>query len=168
MIEKEIEIKIIGYSLEELQEIVVKSGAEFVKEEHQTNYLFKTPALNEDSYLRLRVTDEYAEFTLKTRIESEGARINKEVTTRIDDPVSFLEIMKKIGLEAVPQSKIRYKYALADFVLDLDIWDENVYPYPYLEIEAKSESDLENLIKKIEIPKNNITTKSIGELIKEL
>lgn len=168
MIEKEVEVKIIDYSLDELNEIVKKSGAVFLKEERQVNYLFKTKNLDESSYLRLRVTDEYSEFTLKTRLGDEGARTNKEVTTRINDSKSFLEIMDSMGINYVPQSKIRHKYVLDEYVFDLDVWDKNIYPYPYLEIEASSKSKLESLIKKLDIPSNHITTKSIGELIKEL
>ena len=61
-----------------------------------------------------------------------------------------------------------YKYLLDKFVFDIDLWDKAVYPYPYLEIEGPSQEDLDKILARLNIPKENITTKSIGELINDL
>ena len=168
MIEKEIEIKVLGYSLDELKKMVDDLGAEFQGVEEQSNYRFETPNVEEDSYLRLRVTDKYSKFTFKKRLASEGARTNSELTTRIEDPETFLQIMDEIGMNYSLQKKTRYKYLLDEFVFDIDEWDKEVYPYPYLEIEAPSQEDLDKILTRLNIPKENISTKSIGELINEL
>ena len=168
MIEKEIEIKVLGYSLDELKNMVENLGAKFQGVEEQSNYRFETPNVNEDSYLRLRVTDKYSEFTFKKRLGSVGARTNSELTTRIDDPEVFLQIMDAIGMNYSLQKKTRYKYLLDEFVFDIDLWDKEVYPYPYLEIEAASQEDLDQVLTRLNIPKENISTKSIRELINEL
>lgn len=168
MIEKEIEIKILGYSLDQLKNIVENLGAKFQGVEEQSNYRFETPNVNEDSYLRLRVTDKYSEFTFKKRLGSVGARTNSELTTKIDDPEVFLQIMDAIGMNYSLQKKTRYKYLLDSFVFDIDEWDKEVYPYPYLEIEAACQEDLDQILARLNIPKENISTKSIGELINEL
>lgn len=168
MIEKEIEIKVLGYSLDQLKSMVEGLGAEFQGVEEQSNYRFETPKVKEDSYLRLRVTDKYSEFTFKKRLASEGARTNSELTTKIKDPNTFLKIMDEIGMSYSLQKKTRYKYLLDSFVFDIDLWDKDVYPYPYLEIEAASQEDLDNILTRLNIPKENISTKSIGELINEL
>ena len=98
MIEKEIEIKVLGYSLDELKNMIEDLGAKFQGVEEQSNYRFETPNVNEDSYLRLRVTDNNSEFTFKKRLGSVGARTNSELTTRIDDPEVFLQLMDEIGV----------------------------------------------------------------------
>lgn len=168
MIEKEIEVKVIGYSLDQLKNIISKSGAEFIKKENQKNYRFINTNLGDNSYLRLRVTDEYSEFTLKTKEYSSSAKINQEITTEVSDPKSFLKIMETLGYKYDLEEKERNKYILGDYIFDLDIWNEDIYPYPYLEIEAPSVEKLEELLMKLNIPKDKITTKSIGELISEL
>ena len=168
MIEKEIEIKVLGYRLDELKNMVEGLGAEFQGVEEQSNYRFETPKVKEGSYLRLRVTDKYSEFTFKKRLASEGARTNSELTTKIKDPNTFLKIMDEIGMSYSLQKKTRYKYLLDSFVFDIDLWDNDVYPYPYLEIEAASQEDLDHILTRLNIPKENISTKSIGELINEL
>lgn len=168
MIEKEIEIKVLGYSLDELKNMIEDLGAKFQGVEEQSNYRFETPNVNEDSYLRLRVTDNNSEFTFKKRLGSVGARTNSELTTRIDDPEVFLQIMDEIGMSYSLQKKTRYKYLLDKFVFDIDLWDKAVYPYPYLEIEGPSQEDLDKILARLNIPKENITTKSIGELINDL
>ena len=48
--------------------------------------------------------------------------------------------------------------------LDFDRWDEDFYPYPYLEIEVKNEEHLTQIINKLGIRKDQISTESISEL----
>ena len=52
--------------------------------------------------------------------------------------------------------------------LDFDCWDEDFYPYPYLEIEVKNEGHLNEIMKKLGINKDQISTESISELRSKL
>lgn len=168
MLETEIEVKILGHTIEEYIKMMEDLDATFVKKESQVNHRFLNANLSNDSYLRLRVVDDKSTFTLKERTNDKSARINKEFSTVVSDAEMFLSIMKKVGFNYSSESKERIKYKYKDFIFDIDKWDDAVYPFPYMEIEAKSKKDLEEILKILDIDSKDVSTKSIKELIDEL
>lgn len=96
-------------------------------------------------------------------------RENIEIESKISNIDSILEILSKLGYEV---SKIGYKtrrsYKYDGIRFDLDIWDRETYPLPYMEIEVEREEDLEKAIKLLDLDRKNITTKSIVELREEI
>ena len=105
---------------------------------------------------------------MKERSSSENARINSELTTEIAEPKTFLKIADRLGIRYTSESKKRIKYVLDDFVFDIDKWSDEVYPYPYMEIEAKTTEALQKIIARLEISEEYISTKSIKELKEDL
>ena len=52
-------------------------------------------------------------------------------------------------------------------MFEIDTWDEETYPKPYLEIEVSSYEDLEKAITLLDLDRSQITTKAIDELRKD-
>lgn len=168
MLEKEIEVKVLGFEIQDYINMVEKIGAKKISTEDQVNHRFVDAKTEGDSYLRLREVGGKGYFTLKERRSSENARINSELTTEIAEPKTFLKIADRLGIRYTSESKKRIKYVLDDFVFDIDKWSDEVYPYPYMEIEAKTTEALQKIIARLEISEENISTKSIKELKEDL
>lgn len=175
----EIEVKVLNVDLNEIEGKLKELGANLVSKEHQINTVIDRKdgyIENElNSYLRIRetknlLTDEKTiKFTLKKNIGKEKTRQNIEITTRIDNKEALLKILKELQFNVIQEGyKNRKTYVYEDIRFDLDKWDENTYPYEYMEIEVKKEEDLERAIKLLNIKKEQISTKSIMELREEL
>lgn len=176
---RELEVKILNMDLNELESRIQALGATLTSKEVQVNTLIDSKdnfIQNQlDSYMRIRETKslltDKVNFTLtmKRNIERDGIRENIEINTDIDDKASMLEILKALGYEVFKEGyKERTSYALGNVRFDLDKWDKLTYPYPYMEIEVNVEDELEDMIKLLDIPRENISTKSIVELADEL
>ena len=80
----------------------------------------------------------------------------------------MLDILKSLGYIVKEEgTKERISYELDGIRFDLDKWDEKTYPYPYMEIEVNDEVELQKIVNILDIPKEDISTKSIVELRRE-
>lgn len=174
----EIEVKVLNIDKEEIQKKLVKIGATLLKDEEQTNIRFDT----EDKflknkykgYLRIRTTknnltgETTNTLTLKRNISRDEFRVNEELETQIlnvGEAIKILEALKYYP--KTPGKKQRISYIYEGILFEIDEWDKDIYPQPYLEIEVIKENDLERAIELLNIDRKNITAKSIDELIKE-
>lgn len=175
----EIEVKVLNVNLAEIEEKLKELGARLVSEEYQVNTVIdrKDGYIEKElnSYLRIRETKDLLtgnstiKFTLKKNIGKDRARQNIEITTKIDNKEAMLKILKDLQFHVVQEGyKNRKTYIYEDIRFDLDRWDEKTYPYEYMEIEVKRESDLERAVSLLNINKEQISTKSIMELREEL
>lgn len=175
MKQRELEVKILGIDPDAFEKKLIESGAEFIGHETQENRLFLPKALeNSDSYLRIRIAEDkrtkecYQEVTFKENIKNDTVRANIEYTTRIEDSDMMTSIFEKIGIGGAEISfKDRKRYRLADAIVEIDIWDKNTYPYPYAEIEVEAEADLGIILAILNISKEQVSKKSIKQLIDE-
>lgn len=176
---RELEVKILNMDLNDLESRIQGLGATLTSKEVQVNTLIDSEdnfIQNKlDSYMRIRETKSLLTnkvnftLTMKKNIERDGIRENIEINTDIADKDSMLEILKALGYEVFKEGyKERTSYILGDIRFDLDKWDKETYPYPYMEIEVNHEDELEDMIKLLNIPRENISTKSIVELADEL
>ena len=168
MLEKEIEVKVLGFEIQDYINMVEKIGAKKISTEDQVNHRFLDAKTEGESFLRLREVGGKGYFTLKEISSSQNARVSSELTTEISEPRTFLEIADKLGIVYTSESKKRIKYVLEDFVFDIDKWSDDVYPFPYMEIEAKSTEALQSIIARLGISEEHISTKSIKELKEDL
>ena len=168
MLEKEIEVKVLGFEIQDYIDMVEKIGAKKISTEEQVNHRFVDAKTEGESFLRLREVGGKGYFTLKEISSSQNARVSSELTTEIVEPKTFLKIADRLGIRYTSESKRRIKYVLDDFVFDIDKWSDEVYPYPYMEIEAKTTEALQKIIARLEISEENISTKSIKELKEDL
>lgn len=177
--DREIEVKVLNIDLGEMERKLEDLGAKLIAKEYQKNIILDTKdryiekELN--SYLRIKEmknllnNETTTELTLKKNISKKGARQNIEITTQIEDSQSMVLILKDLKYEIIEEGyKERKSYLYEKIRFDLDKWDKETYPFPYMEIEVEKEDDLEKAISLLNIDKNNITTKSIMELKEEL
>ncbi len=173
----EIEVKVLNINKEEIRKKLVEIGAKLVKDEEQINIRFDT----EDKYLRntyhgylrIRITknnlsgETINTLTLKRNIARDEFRVNEEMETQISNVEETVKILEALKYRKKnPGKKHRVSYVYDDILFEIDEWDKEIYPYPYLEIEVKQKDDLDRAIKLLNIDKKNITAKSIEELIK--
>ena len=64
------------------------------------------------------------------------------------------------------KERISYRYKNQRF--DIDIWDKDTYPEPYMEIEFSNQSKIDEIIDDLGIDRKNVTNKSITELREDL
>ena len=94
---------------------------------------------------------------------------NDEYTIEFDSEENLKQILKFVKLDKQSSSKKERKsFEFMDARLDFDCWDKDFYPYPYLEIEVKDEEHLNEIINKLGINKDQISTESISELRSKL
>ncbi|WP_353096808.1 class IV adenylate cyclase [Tissierella praeacuta] len=174
----ELEVKILNVNLDDMELKLKALGATLIDKELQVNTLIDSKEnfiqRNLDSYLRIRETKSMLNnnikftLTMKKNINREGIRENIEINTDISDKNAMLEILKSLGYCVLEEGfKERTSYSFKNIRFDLDKWDDSTYPYPYMEIEVNDEDELEGIIELLNIPKENISTKSIVELRKE-
>ncbi len=175
---KELEVKVLNVNLDEMESKLRFLGATLIEKELQVNTLIDSKENfiqnGLDSYLRIRearsILNNNIKFTLtmKKNINREGIRENIEINTDISDKNAMLEVLKSLGYYIIQEGfKERTSYVLNNIRFDLDKWDDSTYPEPYMEIEVNDEDELEGIIELLDIPKENISTKSIVELRKE-
>ncbi|RKD30561.1 class IV adenylate cyclase [Thermohalobacter berrensis] len=176
---KELEVKVLNINKDEIEKKLKDLGAKLIKKEYQINTIFDTEdryIKNEkNGYLRIRERRDLVNkdteyiFTLKRNISKDGLRENVEIETKVEDKEALTEILKNLKLNKKHQGeKERISYKYEDIRFDIDTWDKETYPYPYLEIEVNSKDDLEKAIKLLELNRENVTSKSLGELRMEL
>jgi len=176
---KELEVKILNVDIDLMEERIKNLGGELISKELQVNTLidsYERPIkFYLDAYLRIRESkdllnkNETTTFTLKKNIKNNNMRENIELNTNIENKDTMLQILMDLGFDKISVGhKERTSYILKGARIDLDIWDKETYPNPYMEIEVDTEDTLDNIINLLNISKEDVSTKSIVELRKEL
>ena len=176
---KEIEVKVLNIDPCSMEKKLITLGAVKVKDEKQINMIFDTKDYyldrSSNGYARIRVTEDKLKnrqdkiFTLKKNITTDGVRENKEHNMELADDELMVQILIGLGYELKHTGKKhRISYELEGILYEIDIWDNDTYPYPYMEIEVNREEDIDRAVELLGIDRGNITTKSIQQLRKEL
>lgn len=171
--EKEIEVKILNIPLEILEERLLKIKARFAGEELQNNIIFNLKGeaglFFQSGLLRIRNLMRegnviHSEITFKKKIQSDEFREHDEFTTEIKDYAEMIKILDCIGVEKVwSDRKLRRSYIFEGAKFDLDVFldIENLY---YMEIELKDKSELDRILKLLNIPKSCVSLLSAKEI----
>lgn len=176
---KELEVKVLDIDIKKIEEKLISLGAKLISKELQINTLIdsKEKPIKSylDAYLRIRESKdllnntETTTLTLKKNIKNKSLRENIELNTEVEDKGTMLQILKDLGFDNISVGhKERTSYSFEGARIDLDTWDKEMYPKPYMEIEVEDQDTLDKVIKLLEIPYENISTKSIMELREEL
>lgn len=169
------EVKVLNIDKDQLENKLKQVGAKLVKKEHQINTIFDNKDRNikqiQEGYLRIReskdlLTDETTFIlTLKRNISKSGLRENIETETQVKDAEALSSILDALGLSVVHRGeKERITYIYDNLRFEIDTWDKNTYPEPYLEIEVEKREDLEKAIVLLDLNRADVTSKSLGEL----
>lgn len=176
---RELEVKVLNIDKAEIEKKLLELGASLVKKELQVNSIYDYEDNSFESekkgYIRIResrdlITDEVDyEFTIKKLIRTDGIKEYNEIETKIQDKAALNLILAELGLVKKHEGfKERIRYSMNNVIYDIDTWDENTLPYPYLEIEVESKADLNQAVELLGLSESDICLKSIRELRAEL
>ncbi len=175
--EIEKEVKILGIDVIEAEKNLMRLGAKLISKEDQENIRVDSSENpiepKAQGYLRIRSVEDKINnkkdvyFTFKKHITDIEVRKNIEYTTKIENKEELINILKAMGYNIFDVGyKKRISYELEGVRFDIDTWDMNTYPEPFIEIEFDSEEHLYDILNKLNIDKDKISTKSIAELKK--
>lgn len=175
---REREVKVLNIDKDEIEKRLIDLGALLVKDEDQINYRFDTDddflKKRYKGYLRIRITknnisgETTSTMTFKRSIKRDSLRVNEEIETDLSDWESASKILELLGyIRKRPGYKHRRSYKYENIMFEIDTWDEETYPKPYLEIEVTSDQDLERAISLLDLDRSQITSKAIDELRKD-
>lgn len=176
---RELEVKILNIDMEKMEKKIIELNGELIGKEVQVNTLIDTLdkklEKTHNAYMRIREVKDLInntrkiKFTLKKSISNNEIRDNLETTTEISDKQALIKILNTMGYFVYQEGiKERRSYRLENSRIDLDTWDKKTYPFPYMEIEVKNKLDLNRVIELLDIPEENISTKSILDLRRDL
>lgn len=63
------------------------------------------------------------------------------------------------------QKKYRESYKYMECLVEFDTWDKTIYPDTYIEIEVADRNNIKNILKSLNIPEKNATSKSLRQII---
>lgn len=170
--EREIEVKVLNIDLHAMEEKIIDCGGEKISDEKQKTVVIDSashPIPEGLGYLRLREVqcDGKVErvCTFKEKKADTSVRVYDEHTVAIDDMDEMLRIFKLLGYDRISLGeKHRISYRFKNCRLDLDRWDQDTYPDPYMEIEGESREAIEEVIRALSIDPQQVSTLSIREL----
>lgn len=172
--EREIEVKVLNIDLNAMEEKIIACGGEKISDEKQRTIVINSdrhPIPDELGYLRLREVQRDGEIervcTFKEKKANTSVRVYDEHTVAIDDMDEMLTIFKLLGYDLTSiGEKHRISYRFKNCRLDLDRWDQDTYPEPYMEIEGENREAIEEVIRDLSIDHEQVSTLSIRELQK--
>lgn len=173
----EIEVKVLGIDIEAVKDRIIKLGGKLVKKEIQQNYYYDLPPYieNQNGYIRLRAVhnlldDSYKNILCIKKIIFQGNyRMSEEHEFEVlntDECKRFFEAME-LKFQS-REDKYRESYFFKDALVEIDIWEKEVFPHPYIEIEAASEDKIYEILAALNIPKDKATSKNLSEIKKEM
>lgn len=173
---KEIEVKVLGIDIEKTKKDVIELGGNLIKKEYQENFYYKLPDnMNETKgYIRIRKIHNLLDNSHKTVLcvkkllfqgKFRSCDEHEFEVSNFQECKLFLDSIKLSYLKQ--ENKLRESYLIGNTLIEFDTWDKDVFPYPYIEIEAQCEKDIFDLLDKLKIDKSLATSKSLEEIKKE-
>lgn len=171
----EVEIKARIEDPSSIESQILKLGALFQKIIHQTDTYFQHPLRNfaqTDEALRIRITDNKSYFTYKGPKIDSTSKTREELELEVQEPLKFIELLKKIGLNPVTNVvKSRKLYLLEEVKISIDIV-EKLGAYLELELEVPDKNQvtlarnrLFSLLNRLQISSEKFERRSYLELL---
>ena len=173
---KEIELRIIDIDVQEIRKKLLSLNCLKVKQENQINNIYDFSdkrLLLGKGYARIRtVKDDLKNSTIhyittKKLISQEKYKIMDEHESEIKDEIAAKGIFEALGLELIQSiKKYRESYKYKNTLIEIDINEKEFCPFPYIEIESASESEIGEVVRLLGYSLADTTSKSIYEILK--
>ena len=151
----EIEARFLECDAKQVIKKLEENGAKFNGDWLQVRNCYDFTPKKENSWIRLRTNGKTTTLTIK-EISSEKIDGTKECEIEVSDFDTTNEMLGKLGYIArSKQENRRIQYVLDGVEVDIDSWPK--IP-TYVEFEAQSEQDIENVCKKLGIDFESLTT----------
>lgn len=150
----EYEVRVLEVDVEEMTKKLLELGAEKIGEYEQKRYVYDILPAQEGKWIRLRTNGTKATLTYKD-IVSKTIDGTKEVEVTVDDFEATNELLQRSGIvHKNYQENRRIQYSLDGVEIDFDSWPQ--IP-TYMEVEGKSEEEVQSMLEKLEVQKDKIT-----------
>lgn len=160
----EYEVRVLEVNIEEMIKKIEDMGAKKIGEYEQKRYVYDIKPAEEGKWIRLRTNGKKATLTYKD-IVSKTIDGTKEIEVTVDDFETTNEFLEKIGfIHKNYQENRRIQYELDGIEIDFDSWPQ--IP-TYMEIEGKSQKEVELMIDKLQVEKEKITTKHTQDIYEQ-
>ncbi|MBU3159915.1 CYTH domain-containing protein [Clostridium frigoris] len=173
---KEIELRIIDIDVQEIRSKLLSLNCIKVKQEDQINNIYDFSdkrLLLGKGYARIRTVKDHLTnstihyITTKKLISQEKYKIMDEHESEIKDEFAARGIFEALGLELMQSiKKYRESYKYKNTLIEIDINEKEFCPFPYIEIESTSETEIEEVVRLLGYNLEDTTPKSIYEILK--
>lgn len=161
----EYEIRVLEIDKESIVRKLEALGAIKKGEYNQKRYVYDLKPVQKDKWIRLRTNGIETTLTYKD-IKSNTIDGTKEVEFKVGSFEVANEFLNKIGFVARSyQENNRIQYTLDDVEIDIDTWP--MIP-TYLEIEADSEEEVNNMVKKLGLNNLKITALNCDDIYRKI
>ena len=141
--ETEIECRILEINPEEIQQKLLEIGAEKVIERKMKRYVYEIDSSDEHTWIRLRDNGKTVTLAVK-EIHTDKIDGTKEIEIEVSDFEKTNTILNKLKyIHKAYQENKRISYKFKNVEVEVDFWPR--IP-PYIEFEAKSEKEIEEVV----------------------
>lgn len=160
----EYEVRVLEINEEKMIKKLETLGATKVGEYEQKRYVYDVIPKNEHQWIRLRTNGKKTTLTFKN-IEKTTVDGTKELEVEVSSFEDTNEFLERIGFKSKAyQENRRIQYILDGVELDIDSWP--LIPI-YMEIEGKSEEDVNSMIEKLDLENEKITALDVKGIYQE-
>ena len=161
----EYEIRVLEINKEEIVNKLKKLGAIIKGNFKQKRYVYDLKPAENGKWIRLRTNGKVTTLTYKD-IVSNTIDGTKEVEFEVEDFDKANEFLEKIGfINRSYQENERIQFILNNVEIDIDSWP--MIP-TYMEIEGKSEEEVLNMKKVLNIDESNVTTLNCDDIYRQI
>ena len=160
----EYEARVLDIDKEKLEEKLNSLGAKKIADFNYKRRVYDFNPRSDGKWIRLRTDGKKTTLTLKElRSQEIDGTIENEV--EVSDFEETDKILNKLGYKAhTYQENKRTCWYLDGVEIDIDTWP---YIPTYVEIEGHSTEEVQDMIKKLEVDKNKVTSIDVQEVFKQ-
>ena len=161
----EYELRVLEIDVDSIIKTLESLGAIKVGDFFQKRYVYDLNPVQNGKWIRLRTNGIKTTLAYKD-VVSNTIDGTKEVEIEVDNIENTNELLNRLGYNPRSyQENKRIQYILDDVEIDLDSWP--MIP-TYMEIEGRSEEEVNNMIEKLKIDKNKITALNCDDIYRDL
>lgn len=171
----EIEVKVLDVDTNEVIRKLKSLGCTPVKNELQENYIYSLPDSMHDikGYVRIRRVKSLLDGTtknllcIKKIISQDSVKSCEEHETEVSSFSACSDFLKALNLRFLGRKdKKRESYLFNDTLIEIDTWDKEYFPEPYIELEGESSEKIYETLTLLGIPHEKATSLSVEEIKK--
>ena len=152
---KEYEVRLLNIDKETFIKKIESLGAKFVNKYHQIRYVYDFNPKIPNKWIRLRTDGITTTLAIKEH-QKEEIGGTREIEIEVSDLLKTHLILEELGYKRRSiQENRRTRYILDDVELDIDEWP---MLNTYVEFEGKNEEVIINLLNKLGISRDEVTT----------
>lgn len=163
---KEIEIRLLNIEKKEFINNIIRLGAKKQNEFLQRRFVYDFNPVYENKWIRLRTNGLNTTLTIKEILDKNAIDGTTELEIVVSDFDKTNLILEELGyIHRSYQENYREIYLLNDVEISIDTWP--LIP-TYVEFEAKEEKLIDELLKKMDYKKEELTTLDVASIYNDI